>query len=230
MQPDMDVSPIVVDLETAGLPNAADFLEPVSAAKNLVDPAKVKADIEKRTAERDEKLALDWNVGRIVALAWWTEARGISAGCCQDEAHEAELIAAFWETARMRTIVGFNIKGFDLRFLVQRSRYLGINHPMLDFSKYSRNGITDLYLDLTFGDGLYDQGAMRRTLHAFCKRFGIPVEDAVQGKDIPALVEAGDWDSVRRHVVSDVTLTVALARRIGLIQQPQPVEEAEAVA
>lgn len=219
----MHVSPIVVDLETAGLPNAADFLEPVQPAKNLVDPVKIAADIEKRTAERDEKLALDWNVGRNVALGFWTEQAGTMVRCCPDEFYEAQAIIEFWETARFRTIVGFAIKQFDLRFLVQRSRYLGLSYPQLDFSKYSRKGIEDLYLLLTFGDGTYDQGAMRRTLKAFCKRFGIPVTDDVNGADIPALVEAGDWDAVAAHCRADVELTVELARRLGVVQPlPEP--------
>lgn len=223
MHSDMDLSPIVVDVETCGLLNAADYLEPVQAAKNLKDPEKIKADIKERTAERDEKLALDWNVGRIVAIAWWTEAGGTQVYLGKDEHSEATALMLFWREAKQRTIVGFNVKGFDLKFMVQRSRYLGIAYPQLDFSKYSRKGITDLYLDLTFNDGTYDQGAMRRTLKQFAKRFGIPVPDAIDGKEIPALVAAGDWDAVLKHVTSDVELEVVLAKRLGVIQaQPEP--------
>lgn len=224
-----DYGPIVVDIETCGLPNAAEFLEPVQAAKNLKDPEKIRADIEQRTQERVEKLALDWNVGRIAALAWWTEEHGVCVKTCENEAREASAITAFWLLAQRRTIVGFNVKGFDLKFMVQRSRLLSLSHPVLDFSKYSRRGITDLYLDLTFGDGTYDQGCMRRTLKAFAKRFGIPATDTIDGKDIPALVAAGKWDSVVAHVESDIQATVALARRLGAVPQyvtKHPVEEA----
>jgi hypothetical protein len=222
MDLDMDVSPIVIDLETAGLPNAAEYLEPVQAAKNLKDPEKIKADLEQRTADRDAKLALDWNVGRIAALGWWTEAGGTQLYLGKDEHSEATALSLFWRECRQRTIVGFNVKGFDLRYMVQRSRYLGVTYPALDFSKYSRKGITDLYLELTFNDGTYDQGAMRRTLHAFCRRFGLPVNDTTTGADIPALVAAGEWDAVAAHLTSDVELTVALARRLGVIAQPEP--------
>lgn len=216
-----DISPIVVDIETAGLPEAADFLEPVSAAKNLKDPEKIAADIAARTAERDSKLALDWNVGRIVALAWWTERDGMRVRLCPDENFEYSALREFWEDCRHRTIVGFNIKGFDLKFMIQRSRYLGIPYPLLDLGKYTRKGIIDLFSELTFNDGTYDQGAMRRTLHAFCRRFGIPVGDALSGAEIPALVAAGEWEQVKAHVTSDVELEVALAIKLGVIQ-PQP--------
>ena len=210
-------SPIVLDLETAGLDNAAEYLEPVTAAKNLKDPAKVQADIEQRTADRLDKLALDYNVGRIAALGWWTEDDGLVVLCCPTEAEERDAITQFWEAQRQRTIIGFNLKSFDLRYLIQRSRYLDIPYPQLNLSKYSRDGIVDLFLDLTFGDGTYDQGAMRRTLSAFCRRFGIPVDDTISGKDIPALVAAGDWDAVLLHLASDVLLSKALAGRLGVL-------------
>src|SRR5688572_31611103 len=126
-----NLSPIVVDCETGSLPNAADYLEPVQAAKNLKDPEKIKADIESRTAERDAKLALDWNVGRIGALAWWTVDGGLVVHVVPDEDTEAKALAGFWRDSKHRTIVGFNVKGFDLRYMVQRSRYLGVSYPIL---------------------------------------------------------------------------------------------------
>lgn len=211
-------SPIIVDVETAALPNAAEYLEPVQAAKNLVDPVKIKADIEARTKDRDAKLALDRNVGRIVAMGWWTEERGTEAHLALDEASEKTLLMLFWREAANRSIVGFNVKGFDLPYMIQRSRYLGCHYPTLDLGKYGRSSIRDLYLDLTFNEGTYDQGAMRRTLHAFCRRFGIPVEDTITGAEVPALVEAGDWDAVEAHVRADIELTVALAMRLGAIR------------
>lgn len=223
----MDVSPIICDIETAGLPNAADFLEPVTPDARLKDPEKIKADIAEKEQARIGKLALDCNVGRVVALGWWTEERGLCAHVCKNEKDEAATIRAFWEESKHRTIVGYNVRGFDLRFLVQRSRYLRLHYPMLDFSKYSRrSGIVDLFSELTFGDGTYDQGAMRRTLKAFAKRFGIPCTDTVEGKDIPALVEKGDWESVAAHLKADVETTLALAVRLGFVRQ----EAAEAVA
>lgn len=219
----MDVSPIVVDIESCGLDNAAVFLEPVTPDSRLKDPDKIAADIEAKTAARLEKLALDWNVGRIVAIGTWTEATGTRAFACPSDVDEAVALEEFWQCAKQRTIVGFKVRGFDLRFMVQRSRYLGIAYPDLDLGKYAKRGIEDLFSLLTFNDGLYDQGCMRRTLKAFCRRFAIPVPDEIAGKDIPALVAAGEWDSVMAHVRADVELTLALARRLGVVQaQPEP--------
>ena len=217
-----DIGPLILDIETMGLPNAADYLEPVQAARNLKDPEKIKADIAEKEAARLDKLALDWNVGRIAAIGWWTDRDGVMVDVCRNEAEERATLGAVWDACKHRTIVGFNAKGFDLRFMIQRSRLLGVPHPLLDLGKYSKRGITDLYLELTFGDGTYDQGAMRRTLKAFCRRFGIPVTDEIDGADIPALIAAGDWGAVQAHCASDVMLTVELARKLRVVQ-PEPV-------
>lgn len=215
---------IVCDIETTCLSNAADYLEPVQPARNLKDPEKIKADIEQRTAERDSKLALDWNVGRVAALGTWTERAGTQVAVCANEQQEAIALTCFWLDCRYKTIVGFNIKGFDLKFMIQRSRYLGIDYPLLDLGKYTRKGIVDLFSELTFSDGAYDQGAMRRTLRAFAKRFGLPVTDTLIGAEMPALIEAGEWAQVIAHVTSDVELTLALARKLRVIAPlPDPV-------
>jgi len=214
----MDTSPIVIDIETAGLDNAAEWLEPVQADARLKDPDKIAADIAAKTEARLDKLGLDWNVGRIVAMGWWTEDAS-EYRPIRNEAEEHEALLNFWHVARHRTIVGFNCRAFDLKYMIQRSRYLRVPHPDLDLGKYSRRGIEDLYSLLTFNEGTYDQGAMRRTLKAFAKRFGIPMNDTISGKDIPALVAAGDWEAIVSHVQADVETTVELARRLGVIQR-----------
>jgi hypothetical protein len=58
---------------------------------------------------------------------------------------------------------------------------------------------------------------MPRRLKTFCKRFGLPVNDAIDGADVPQLIADGRWDDVIAHVRSDVELTIKLANRIGLL-------------
>lgn len=225
MDPDIAMTPIILDLETAGLPNAADYLEPVQAARNLRDAEKIKADIAQRTAERDSKIGLDPNVGRIVALGWWTQESGQEIWVCSSEFEESEAIRAFWKAAKHRPIIGFNVKAFDLRFLIQRSRYLQIPYPWVDLNKYASKGVIDLYLELTFFDS-YSEGAMKRSLKAFCKRFGIEVDDPIDGADIADLVLLGEWGKVESHCAADIERTRRLAERLGYVRpvvaQPDP--------
>ncbi len=241
----MDISPLIFDVETVGLENVADYLDPIPdavpddspvlAAKNLTDPVKIAADLAKRQAAREdenreaqekverqrqsrlEKAALDFNCARIVAMGMWSERVGLLTVPCRNEGEEAQALLGFWQMARNRMLVGFRIREFDLPMMIQRSRYLGVLHPEPDLGRYARNnGITDLYDRLTFND-MRAETVMWRSLKSFARRYGLPVTDDINGSEIPALVAAGDWAAVLKHVTSDVELTRDLAIRLGAV-------------
>jgi hypothetical protein len=220
---------IVVDAETVAHDCVRDYvaapdLGAVTAAKNLKDPAKIAESIESRKAEltADYELslcraALDWNLSRIVALAWQSAGDDdVTVYSCHNEFQEAGALKAFWNDYLGRKMVGFCARTFDAPTLIQRSRLLNVNHPRVRIDRYGRGDVIDVRDVLTFDDARYE-AIMPRSLKAFCKRFGIPVDDPIDGKDIPELVAAGKWELVKSHVVSDVRLTLALAQRVGVI-------------
>jgi hypothetical protein len=225
-----DASPLVFDIETAPIANAKDFIDPpdlddIKAPANYKDPEKIAAFIEdakvKTLADFEracsDKGALDFNLARIVALGWWTERHGIQTALCRDEQDERQAIGHLWDLGRHRSLVGFRVREFDLPMLIQRSRLLDIPYPVLDLGRYARGtSICDLYDVLTFND-LRQEHLMRRTARAFARRFGIVVDDTVAGAEVPALIVAGDWESVRGHVMSDVTMMVALAQKLRIV-------------
>ncbi len=231
-----DVSPLVLDLETAPLENVRDYLDvpdcsDIKAPSNYVKQEAIDGYIARETAKRvadydtdcDSKAALDFNTARIVALGYWTQAYGSCPvlALCHDEAQERVALEAFWREARHRLLIGFAIREFDLPMLIQRSRYLGVPHPAPDLGRYAKgSGILDLRDLLTFNDMKYSH-LMPRTLTAFARRFRVPVTDTIAGKDIPQLVAVGDWDAVTTHCLADIDVTIALARRLGVLQ-PQP--------
>ena len=200
----------ILDCETIARAEGLALLGPVSAPKNLKDPAKIKAALEEREAERLEKAALDPNTCLIVAMAM-KGSQGDEWTWTADTGPEAEAIQHVWEQAKGHAILGFNI-GFDLRVLTRRSQLLAIHHPRLELGKYRHPGVIDLLQELTFDwqDTWYSLGM-------YCALFGIPHDDRVKGADIPALVAAGDWKTVRAHVLDDVTSTYLLAQRLGYI-------------
>jgi hypothetical protein len=216
---------IVFDLETAPRDDIAGFIPEPEAAKNLKDPVKIAADIEEKRAEQRAKLGLDWNLNRIVAIGWQTEEmHSPYVSLCRFDSDEIQVLDVFWDMAKGRRLVGFRARTFDVPVLIQRSRLLGVKHRAVNLARFGRGEVTDLSDILTFDDAPCTY-VMRRTLTNFCKLFGVETpDDPVEGKDIAALVAAGEWEAVRHHVTVDVIKTVGLARRLNVI--PAVVETA----
>ena len=213
MQNDIDPRPIIVDIETAALANAGDYCDPVEPDSRLKDPQKIKDNILDKTIARSEKYGLDRNTGRIVAIGWWTEAGGTMSVTTPDAESEARALEAFWSLAEPRTVITFNGRNFDLKFMRQRSLYLKVmNSPrVMDLRPYhSLTDNIDVFLALTQDD---KQGiCMKQSMSSFCRRFGVPHDDSVSGDDVQGLVDAGEWDRIVHHVTDDVNSTVELAR------------------
>jgi hypothetical protein len=238
------------DIETAPRDEAIAYLpapdpepepgpEP-EADKRLTDPVKIAADLEKKRAkaaadleqrreeairkraERINRLSLDMNGCRIVALGWQDETLTEPAVLLESVTEEREMLAAFWIQARGRTLVGFRSRTFDLPVIIQRSRLLGVPIPpwrdlLAPYGRAKRH--IDLYDEATFDAsrtdnvlprGLHDWGAP----HLFDT--GIPKDDC-GGAEIAALVAAKDYVAIGLHCCRDVARTVALARALGVI-------------
>ena len=233
----------VVDLETVPIPNAEQYLDPVEsiaepdyslimAAKNLTDPVKIAADLEKRRqAAREayheqcqqqahkrcellERCALDLDLCRIVALGWQREdCKAPDVFTCVTEEREAGVLRLFWDDLDDRSTVGYNSLSFDLPVLMRRSLYLGVPAPRPNLNKYRTN-----HLDLQ--QVLSHEGTKPyRSLNWYCKRWGITVADDITGKDVARLVAEGNWEAVQAHCRADVLKTKALAERVGVLQR-----------
>lgn len=223
-------TPIVFDCETAPLEDVRQYVDPpdlsaITAPRNYKKQDAIDAYIaderEKQRADYEttlaEKSALDYNTARIICLGTLIEDTE-AVQIIRDEASERETLKWFWATQQGRKLIGFRIRDFDLPMLIQRSRYLGVRPDDIDLGRYSRAGrVIDLFDLLTFQDS-QRTFAMRRTLHAFCRRFGIPVTDETKGADIASFVKAEQWGEIAAHCGSDIRLTKALAERLGVLQ------------
>jgi hypothetical protein len=137
---------IVVDIESVAHSCAADFipkpdLASVTAPKNYKKPEAIAKAIESRKAELTEeydaslsRAALDWNLSRIVALAWQTAHDDEPiVYTCHNEVEEHHALTCFWNDALGRRLVGFCARTFDAPTLIQRSRLLQVSnlrHPL----------------------------------------------------------------------------------------------------
>lgn len=194
-------------------PKALAWLEPVKPDSRLKDPEKIAASIAEKTAERNEKLALDWDCCRIVALGWvdvgsndpWCE-------CCENEDEERSALTYFWETYRKQEtkLVTFNGHKFDLPVLITRSRDLNVPHPKLNLNRFKSP-----HLDLAHILTMDGARQFPHSLSFYAKKHNFTTLDKVNGADIGKLVEAKDWTAIREHCLSDVGLTHALANHLG---------------
>lgn len=205
---------LVFDLESTGAADADDYLEPVSAPSNWKDEEKIAAYIEEKRAELIARAALDCDLNRIVAIGFMRANGLVEVFVSEDETAEKQALAAFWNawTNVDGPKVNFNALLFDLPVLIRRSQLLGVKHPNVSLDRY-RTPVVDLMQYLTW------RGAVKaKSLSFYCKRFGIQAPaDEFSGKDIPLLVEAGDYESVAAHCRADVIKTAALAVRLGII-------------
>lgn len=210
---------LVFDIETAPLPEAADYLEPAKAPGNYKDPAKIAAYIAEKNAENLGDAGLDVDLCCIVAIGWQLE--GDEAPTAWVNQDEGEMLAAFWSMATGRHLVGFNCLEFDLPVLLRRSLYLGVEARRLQIDKFKHPDVTDLQAELSFGGKLKWRG-----LSFYCKRFGIQVPDALTGADIAQAVVEGRWHDIKAHVAADIQKTARLANKLGFFHlETQPALE-----
>lgn len=216
------MSAIIVDIEAVGIDTASDYLEPIEAPSNYKDPAAIEKFIAAATAKALDRCGLDPDLCRIVALGHGEAGGKDHVILCRDEETEAAALEALAKQITnaagvTRTLVSFNGFGYDLPVLMRRAQYLGVNFPVLSVDRY-RSSHIDLMQRLTFN------GAIKaHSLKFYASRFGMPVEDTVDGSQIAALVKAGDWVAVENHCRSDLSLTRFLAQKLKLIPAAQTV-------
>lgn len=211
---------LVFDIETAPLPDAADFIEPVEPPANYKDPEKIAAYVREKQAEQLERAALDVDLCQVVSIAVGYDIaphRDDILVALQRDAGEAAMLQWFWDKVGDGAhLVGFNVIAFDLPVLVRRSQYLGVRVPDLVLDTYRHPRVTDLAQVLSYN------GRLRlRKLSFYAKRFGLPATaDPITGADIGAAFARGDWQAIITHVVSDVQTTAYLAQRLGVLPAP----------
>jgi hypothetical protein len=216
---------IMADIETAPRDDALAWVQPDS---RLTDEKKIAASKE----ERASKLALDPNGCRIVCLGSLVAEKDARITICQSEDEERDAIGDLWSQWRrfntkwMARFIGFNARRFDLRVLIQRSRYLGLDTPDISLARYGKGDVVDLYELLTFDEPNDGVSVVPRTLGMFCRQFGIDVDDDIDGAFVPEAVARGEWELVAKHNRADLERTRRLAERLGVIAVRKALTEA----
>lgn len=175
-----------------------------------------------------EKAALDATTGYVVAIGLATATNvSILSGSLVDELDELEeqeawTLRTFWglitELMKSQTpIVGFNIKHFDLPFLVRRSWILGVPVPSgVRVGRYW----SELFIDLM---EVWQQGERGYiSLDALAAAFGLDGKvKEIDGVEISGATFHELWKTNRevavRYLEQDMLLPALLAKKMGVV-------------
>jgi len=212
---------IVVDIETIPNMDVVDLIPEPKAHGAIKDPVKIAADIEKKKAEAVDKMGLDPNFARICVIGY---AQRIDGEITTSDYHlkeatdeaERELLAAFWEKAKMHgKIVTFNGAGFDIPFLMRRSWLLGVK-PTRTFETVAWKCATgesnhiDVRLVLSGGD-MKAKGSM--DLYGKLK-LGQGKTEGMDGSQVWEYWQAGRADEIVEYCKDDCCRTFELAESL----------------
>jgi len=237
---------LIFDVETGGLPDdelKALYVEPTyeefaagcpSNYKEETKLAKFKEQEGKGFAKFAEKAALSPITGRVLAIGFFSITKNKIKIA---EGDEPEVLATFWQQYDAmrkagRSIIGFNIFGFDLPFLIRRSWVHSVDIPR---SAYQPSG-RYVNWDKCFVDAIQvwqlgqQWGQVASSLDAVAKCFGHPGKpDGIGGGDFARLYfgTPEERKSAIEYLEGDLRMTALVAERLGLCAGVKKVEAKE---
>lgn len=212
-------SHLVFDIETRPLPveylESNGLLPEITAPGNYKDPDKIAAYIAEKKVEAVKDGALSALTGEVCAIAYSRNDTDVVI-TATDGVTEAQLLAAFWAQAVLTIrstskLVGFNIKSFDLPFLLRRSWVHKVAHPAIWVDRYFLGThVWDLRETWQLGDR-QAPGSLDR----ICRALGLGQKTG-NGADFGALL-ASDPAKAREYCLNDLQMTKALAARLATV-------------
>jgi uncharacterized protein YprB with RNaseH-like and TPR domain len=185
---------------------------------NLKDPAKIAEKIAEAEANhrRDffDKAALDPLTGRVIAIGMLDIETDNFFIIGHDD--EARTLTEFWEASRgemgrNNPLIGFNIHGFDLPFLIRRSWKHRVTVPFgIRRGRYWSDQVCDLRDCWQLGDR-----QARGSLDSIARHLGVGAKNG-DGKAFAEL-----WQTNRQqaeaYLRNDIELTAKVADALGIV-------------
>lgn len=221
---------VIFDIETGPLPadELAAAIPPFDPSSvkvgNTKDPEKIAAKIAEAQAEYEanavERAALDPLTGRVLEIGYFhvREQEYDLDRSDGSKASEKKLLVSFWAATKFAfdgsaNLVGHNIHGFDLPFLIQRSWLLGAPVPplseLLQRGRYWRECFVDTMQLWACGKYNSFTGLDRLT-----KAFGLGGKNG-SGADFAKLWES-DPKAAEAYLRKDLDLTYQVAKKLGV--------------
>ena len=168
---------IYLDIETRGNEKMRPFImEGAHPPGNYSKPESIEKWFREEEVKRVEKMALDVDLARIVALGWVVDNGQPWVSVCHSADQERQALNAFWlkwAVAGYPRICGYNVLDFDIPIILRRSLFLQIDWParLVDFRRYSTDSVVDLMqLFYNWGNA---PGVRYRGLKTVAKMLGI---------------------------------------------------------
>ncbi len=149
-----------------------------------------------------ETLGLDPFESRLIAIGYDNGTKEVLIN--EDE---KELIENFLDVLNDNSkvvLIGYNIIGFDLPFLIAR----GLKHGIQEVQKLRTGYIIDL-MDVV---SRYLTTSKRRWIKQkeICSFLGLDTRDVIDGSEIPRLFEQKEFEKIKQHCLNDLRLTKEL--------------------
>lgn len=236
----MNTPYIVVDIETVPLPESERmWMKPDKSTFKPKRGAKKEETVDKQFAEEltkfkhGEGCGLSAITGQVAIIGTATH-EGNEAAIFQTKKHrEADILKMFWDMhhgilvdrARAPMLVGHNIKGFDLPFLIRRSWINKVPVPygvVKDLHKFRSEFIFDTMSEWALGS----KGDAYTSLVDICGAFGIPVKEGeINGANIADYWATKPKECVE-YCMADVRATRDLFRLINMTElEPEVADE-----
>lgn len=194
----------ILDIETVPLPNIMETWYPEWATKKFP---------EMSPEEIEHQAGLYPEFGMICAIGISDPNGNPTSATAKNLDDEKEILLQLDDILAMKeTLVGHNLKGFDLPFLAKRYMYHGLHVPnTLRVSNMKPWEIPhiDTMEKMRFG------GGMSMSLRSACFLLGIgDPKLACSGGDVWDLFKKGNFEQIANYVESDVKFTDKLYQKI----------------
>jgi DNA polymerase elongation subunit (family B) len=217
---------LIFDIETGALPletiKSLGILPTFKAPANYKDPEKIKSKEAEHEQEVMERAALDPTISKVLAIGYVNSDGTVDTVT----GNETDLLSDFWArikrlVEKQHKLIGFNICGFDLPFLIRRSWINGV--PVSNALRRGRYWNDHYIIDLAdvWKLGVYNDNI---SLDRLSKVLGIGQKSG-SGKDFHKMLEENPAKALE-YLRTDLELTAKLAQRLHVIDEtPHPQED-----
>jgi len=209
---------LVFDLETIPNRSLIPFLPEVKPAKNLKDPVKIQADIDKKLDTQIKEMNLTPALN-IICSACGVDLEGTEFAInLENEESEKELLLEFWHFAsKYDKFVTFGGRNFDCRCLLLHGMRHGVRPPIeIDASTYNGGNHYDMRQVLS-GSSQFAKGNLEFYAQIYLKK---GKKKGIDGSLVESYWDLGEFDMIEKYCLDDCQLTKELfemAKTAGMI-------------